>query len=173
MAPSQGNIGRGHPQLPAKLGPVNHPAAHAIRTPEHPLHQVEVAVCQRLSNPRAAHPFAVDLKRLGVFDAETFSCAHPFKKVKVTRAVTAEPKVVADHQVADSQPVDQHLLHELLCRQATQPLIKLQTDHYVDTLFLECDQLLTKSRQPWWRLIPSKVFPGLRLKHHHHRRRSE
>src|SRR5690606_40795872 len=62
------------------------------------------------------------------------------------------------------------LLHELLCRQATQPLIKLQTDHYVDTLFLECDQLLTKSRQPWWRLIPSKVFPGLRLKHHHHRR---
>src|SRR5690606_27881601 len=82
-------------------------------------------------------------------------------------------KVVADHQIAHTQSVDQYAPDEFLRGQFRKGAIKAQTQHPIDRKAPQCDQLFAKSRQARRRLRRREILLRLRLENNDRGRQSK
>ena len=105
--------------------------------------------------------------------AEAFGLAHRGQQMKVATAVAAEAEVIAHHQVAHAQPLDQHPLDEGLGGQAAQGVVERQAEHTLHPRLAEQPHLVAQAGKPRWRLVFGEELAGLWLEHHHRHRQAE
>src|SRR5690606_15051345 len=84
----------------------------------------------------------------------------------ISTTALPEEEVVSDHNMADVQGPDQHLLDKLRGRKPRQIGIERQHDGEIEPEALDQAQLLLKRRQPEVRLIRAEELPRVRLENH-------
>src|SRR5690606_40755609 len=88
----------------------------------------------------------------------------------VAPAVAAEAKIVAHHQTADAEPIDQHPLDEFAGGKLAKAPDELQTEDPLDTLGVDRLQLLVEPHQPCRRLLLGEELHGVGLEDHRDRK---
>ncbi|MCY1294056.1 hypothetical protein D9M70_433370 [compost metagenome] len=143
------------------------------RPPQQVLGQGEVGLGQGLAHARAADPFAGHLDGRRRFDGEAFARSDLAEEIEITGTVAAEAEIVADFQVLDAQPLDQHRVDELGGAQLAQAAVETQAQHPVDAFAGQQLELVAQAGQPRWRGVRAEVFAWLRLEDHHATRHPE
>ena len=106
---------------------------HVIGSAQQLRRQLQITPAQRLPDPSAANPFALDHVTVTVNHVETVLPACSSQHGEIAGAAVTEPKIIANDQIANAQPGDQQVFDKRLCRHRCQPLIEFQAQHSFDT----------------------------------------
>ena len=151
-APAQVHVRGRKTDGAAELLAMRNAPVHGIRPPEQARGLGEFAGRQPLADARAADAHAIDQVRGGVRDLEPGRRTAAFEQRVVALAAVAEAEVVADHEEAHAETVDQQVLHEIAGAHRREPGIEGQHQHALHAGGFERDQLLAQPRQPRRRL---------------------
>src|SRR5690606_11714754 len=102
------HIGRGYAQRSPQLLALPHPTADTVGPAQQLLNLGKLRLLQQLANTGTADALAALAQGAGIADPKTQALAEPFQQGKITGAITAKTKIVAHHQVADTQPLHQY-----------------------------------------------------------------
>src|SRR5690606_8853936 len=167
------HVGGRRTELTRQFLPMQYTAAESVGAPQQAPGQLQLAGLQSLTHAGAADTFAIQLDSQRGFDRKRVLLASTHEKVEIATATGAETEVVTDLQVFHPQPVDQHLMDELVSRQLAQAAIEGQAQHPIDTLAGEQLELLAQTCQACRRGVRGKELARLRLEDHHAARHSQ
>src|SRR5690606_5961061 len=133
----------------------HYPTAISVRAAHQPGGGGKVTAGQSGAYPSARHTFIINTEGASVLHRKAMTLPGNRQQVEITGAITAKAEIIPHHQVAHTQSFDQHLIDELHGRQAAQAFVERQYQHPVYAALTKQGNLVTQTRQAWWRLITS------------------
>ena len=115
----------------------------------------------------------IERQRTHVTDAEAETVASPLQHRVVALAVAPELEVVAHHEVAHAEQIDQEPLDHLVRRDQTRTLVERDAQHPVDPRLAQQVDLLPEPGQPRRRRRVLEVLARLRLEGDQHAWRTQ
>src|SRR5260370_20612556 len=108
---------------------------------------------EKMADARRRVNFAIALHRLDDGDAEAESLAHPAQQRRIAAAAVAEDEVVTDDGLANAEPGDKHVAHEILRAQRSEFEVEMQIVEEVGAetaqqFGLDAKRRQAKGRQP-------------------------
>ena len=163
----QGDIRRWKSHARTTLGAALNAPSHAPRRAQRLGCTAHIALRQLEPDCSGGKDFAVFCHRTDNADAEAQLLARQPHGLWRARTALAEEKIIADDDVARCQPLDQHLLDELVGRQRCKRLVERQHHHDIDAQILQALQLQGERRKMEMRLVGLEEFTRVRLEHDH------
>jgi hypothetical protein len=160
------HIGGGKADGPPQLVAMGHPAVQAEGAPQHLVGVIQPPRRQCLADQGAADPLAVHPPALGTDHLEIEGAPGPGKQFEIPAPVAAEAEIVAHHQKAHAEPVDQQAADEIVRRLGGEGGVEAHAQQAVDAEPRQLQVFLPQSGQPGRRLGPGKQLLGLGFEHH-------
>jgi hypothetical protein len=146
---------------------MNDPATDLIGVAEQTGGTRQIARHKRFAYQRAADSFAVYQDRWGIDHLESCPFAGLLEKVKVALPSPAETEIVADHQVTDTQRIDEDALNKIVGLHAGQSSVEAQDQCEVDRQFGKPVDFFAEAHQSWRGTFRIKEFARLGLEQDH------
>src|SRR5204863_2472794 len=172
-AGGQRDVGGGKSEAGAALGPASHHARYTPPPAQHLGGAPDVALPQIGANGARGEYFARfrNLTDDGYAEAQRVSSTPQTFGVAAT--ALAEAEIVADHDLARGQRIDQHASDEVVRRQPGEARIEGEHDSDIDPEPLQQSQLQGQWRQPEVRLVGLEILARMGLEHDGSRRSAE
>jgi hypothetical protein len=139
-----------------------------IGTPQQAARGREIAASQRLTDARAADAGAVTLEGGHPHDLDSTRLPERTEECIVAPAPLPEAEVVAYHEPARPEPLDQDPVDEVLGRLCREPRAEAQAHEVIDTIVTEEQVFLAQAREAWRRRPGVEVFARLRFEDQRH-----
>ena len=161
------HVGRRVTDSPPELVAGYHPAADAVRAAEQRFGLGQPARGERRAHCRTRHAHALLRYRRHRLQAETVFGGSRLQQREIAGAAGAEAEVVADQQPAHREPVEQHVLDEILRRAAGVGAVEAADMHAFDAVGRKQFQFLSQRREPRRRRLRREQFERMRFESEH------
>ena len=140
----------------------------SVGTPQQPARGAEIATRQRLTDARAAHAGAVTLEGGHAQNLDSPRLPERTQECIVAAAPLPEAEIVAYHEPARPEPLDQDPVDEVLGRLCREPRAEAQAHEVIDTIVTEEQVFFAQAREAWRRRPGVEVFARLRFEDQRH-----
>jgi hypothetical protein len=146
---------------------MQHPSGNAERTTQQPLGQDKIGSGQGIADLGAADAYPVQFDSLRRFDSKALQDAGLLQEIEIPYPVTAEPEVITDLQMLDTETVHQNGIDEFAGAELAQALVESQAQNPVDAFEGQQLQFVSQAGQTGWSRVRGEKFSRLRLENHH------
>ncbi|ABA49788.1 hypothetical protein BURPS1710b_1123 [Burkholderia pseudomallei 1710b] len=165
---SDRQVQRREAEVAAELQPVRDVAADRIAVAERARGGVEISRRERGAHAGTRNARAIGVgERFHLLDLEAEALARRLQRREIARAPRAVAEVVADHDPAGVQPVDERAFDERLGRLARERMVEVLDDHAVDAVLAQRLELVAQHRDARRRARRIEELARMRLERHH------